>query len=175
MSPGLRRRNPGFVLRGLAILVAGCQLLAAQSESRSVSWGKLGAAVADRDVTVVLAGGVRLQGTVESVLADALAMNVRKSSDRRVYPAGQSSIARKDIAEVRIKRVRGPFRAIFAAGAGGAGALASLPWAISEERVNVSDSSRLASWMALSAGFSVAGYLLGRAIDTGETVVTIAP
>jgi len=159
----------------LAFMLAGVQVTHAQSGFQSLSWSKLSAAVANQEVTLVLSGGARVKGTVESVLEDALAVNIHKTSNRRLHPVGQASIARKDISEVRIKRVKGPGRVIGAAGIGALGALASLPWALSEKRVNVSDASRLASWTALSAGFVVGGYFLGHAIDTQETVITIAP
>ncbi len=159
----------------VAFMLAGVQVTQAQSEYQSLSWSKLGAAVANQEVTLVLSSGVRVKGTVESVLEDALAVNIHKTSNTRLYAAGQASIARKDISEVRIKRVKGPGRVIGAAGIGAAGAFASLPWALSENRVNVSDSSRMASWAVISAGCVVGGYLIGRAIDTKETVITIGP
>ncbi len=159
----------------LALVSACVQVSHGRSEPQTLSWGELGAAVGNQQVTLVLTNGVRIQGTVERVLEDALAVNVRKTSNPRLYAAGQTSIARKEIAQLRIKRVKGPGRAIGAAGIGALGALATLPWALSEKRVNVSDSSRIASWSAISAGCVVGGYLVGRMIDSKETVFTIAP
>ena len=165
-----------FRLTAMAVLIlAGLRVTQAQSGSASVNWNKLGPAVANQELTLVLSGGDRLKGTVERVLEDTLAVNIRKTSNRQRYAIGQASIARKDISELRIKRVKGPGRAIGAAGIGALGALASLPWVLSEKRVNVSDSSRIASWIVISAGCIAGGYLVGHAIDSKETVITIAP
>jgi hypothetical protein len=161
-------------MRTLFLLLSVAQILAAR-DFQSLSWAKLGAAVADQEVTLILSSGTRLNGTVDRVLDDSLAVTIRKTSNSRLYPRGQASVPRKEVSEVRIKRIKGPYRAIFAAGIGAAGAFASLPWAISEERINVSDSSRIGAWIAVAGGSAAAGYFLGRTIDTHETVITISP
>jgi hypothetical protein len=159
----------------LAIVFAGIQAADAQDDFKSLSWAKLGAAVANQEVSLVLSNGVRLKGTIERVVEDALAVNIHKTSNRRLYAVGQASIPRQEVSEIRIKRIEGPMRAICSAAIGGLGSLAALPWALSEERVNVSGSSRVAAWAGISAGLVAAGYLVGRAVDSKETVITIAP
>ncbi len=161
-------------MRVLVFVFAVAQILAGQ-DLRSLSWTKLGDAVAGQQVTLVLSSGIRLKGAIDRVLDDSLAMSIHSTSNRRLYPPGQASVPRKDVSEVRIKRGKGPSRAIFTAGFGAGGALGLLPWAISEDRVNVSDSSRIASWGAITGGLTVAGYFVGRKFDTRETVITISP
>ncbi len=51
----------------------------------------------------------------------------------------------------------------------------SLPWAISESRTNVSDNKRIGQWIAIAIGATAGDYLIGRFIDTKETVITVAP
>jgi hypothetical protein len=159
----------------LAIVLSVPQAAWAKTEVLTLKWSELSPTVANREVTVLLSGNVRVRGTVTELQPNALVMTIRKTSDKKTYPKGDASIARAEVHEIRIKRVRGPARLIVAAGAGTVAALGSFGWAISESRVNVSDATRGAQWAAITAGVTVGGYLIGRLIDTKETIIKVAP
>lgn len=126
----------------------------------TLQWSELAGAVGHREATVLLANNQRVKGVVTAVEADAL-----------VLPSGR--LGRESIRELRVKRVKGPRRAIGAAGAGAGAALGTLPWAISDSRVNVSDGTRVAQWAGITAVAAVAGYFIGRQLDTRVTVIRI--
>lgn len=165
-------RQIGILSLVLALTVA--PLLEARSEVRGLKWSELSATVSNRSVTVVTATKARLKGQITAVRPDGIAMDIVATSDKGTYAVGSASIPRKDVAEVRIKEVKGYGRLIGAAGIGAAASLGSLAWAISDSRVNVSDSTRVASWAGITAAAVVGGYFVGRAIDTRETVFQIA-
>lgn len=161
---------------GLLLLTsAGIPTALARTEVVTVRWDELSGTVANRTVTVVLSGGGRLTGVISQVRQDDLLMAIDKSSDHGHYPPGEMPVPRREITEIRLKRRKGPGRLIGAGGAGAATALGALPWAISDARVNVSDGARIAQWAALTAGATAGGYLIGRLIDTRETVIRLAP
>jgi hypothetical protein len=157
------------------VLLCGPHLARAATETLTLRWGELGAAIGNQEVTVFLSGNVRIQGTAAQVEPDALLLTVRKTSDKQAYPKGNTSIPRARVSEVRLKRVKGPGRLIGAAGAGTAAGLGSLPWALSESRINVADSTRGGQWAGITAAAAVGGYFLGRLIDTKETIIHVAP
>ncbi len=158
----------------LALAAATADSAAAATRNLTVRWNELEAAIGNRPVTVVLAGGARLTGTVAEVRPESLRMAVDRSSDRRAYPPGEISLAREQVAEVRIKEVKGPGRLIGAAGLGAGASLGTLGWAISDSRVNVSDGARIAQWTAITAAAVAGGYLAGRHWDTTTTVIRLA-
>ena len=133
-------------------------------ESLTLRWNELQAAVANRQATVVLTDNRQFKGAISSVTDDALLMEQA--------PSGR--IARQSIREIRVQRVKGPRRAIFTAGAGAGAALATLPWAISDSRVNVSDGARIAQWSGITAGAAIAGYLIGHRLDSKETIIRVS-
>jgi hypothetical protein len=150
-------------------------LAQAATETVILRWSELSSAIGNQEVTVFLSGNVRIQGRAEQVEPDALVMTIRKTSDEQAYPKGSVSIPRVSVSEVRLKRVKGLGRLIGAAGAGTAAGLGSLPWALSESRINVEDSTRGAQWLAITAAATVGGYFLGRLIDKKETIIHLAP
>ncbi len=158
-----------------AILLISFPHLTFGKEARPLKWSELDGAIAGRKVSLTLASKATLQGTVTSVQNDSLQMDVVGSSDKQAYGLGQASIPRNQVVQVKVKRVKGPARLIGAAGIGTAVALGSLGWAISEDRVNVSDSARIAGWAAITGAAVVGGYFIGRAIDTKEEVFLIQP
>ena len=134
-------------------------------EVLTLRWNEIQAAVSGRLATVVLTDNRHIKGAISSVTEDALTMERA--------PSGR--LARQSVREIRLQRVNGPRRAIFSAGVGAGVAFATLPWAISDSRVNVSDGARIAQWSGITAGAAIAGYFIGRRLDTKETVIRIAP
>jgi hypothetical protein len=147
----------------------------AQDAVLSLRWAELGPAVANKKVRLVLRNDTHIEGTVVDVQSDALSVNILKTSDKKVYPVGQASIARVDVFQVLVKSVKGPMRLIGAAGIGAAGSLISLRVALSESIHNWSDESRIRTWIGVTAASIVGGYILGRRADSHETLITITP
>jgi len=132
-------------------------------EALTLRWNELQAAVTNRQATVVLTDNRQFRGAISSVTDDALLMERA--------PSGR--IARQTIREIRVQRIKGPRRGIFTAGIGAGVALATFPWAISDSRVNVSDGARIAQWSGITAAATIAGYFIGRRMDTKETIIRI--
>lgn len=131
----------------------------------TLRWNELHGAIANRHATVLLTDNRQIKGTVTSVTDDAILM--------QQAPSGR--VARSSVREIRIKQTKGPRRAIFTAAAGAGAALGTLPWAISDSRSNISDGARIAQWSGITAAATVAGYFIGRRLDTRETTIRIAP
>ncbi len=151
------------------------QIAHADVKVLTLQWNEVGAAVRSQMVTVELTRHNRLKGTIIEVGQDAIRIDIQSSSDKKAFPPGEASVPRKEVGEIRIKRVKGVGRLIGAAGIGTAASLGSLPWAISDSRANVSDGKRIAQWVAITGAAVAGGYWLGRLIDTKVTVIKIAP
>lgn len=149
--------------RGMAAFLLLLFLPCAFGETLTLRWNELQGAVAQREATVVTTDNKQFKGVITSVTEEAVMMERA--------PGGR--VDRAAIREVRVRQVKGPRRAIFTAGAGAGAGLGLLPWAISDSRMNVSDSSRVAQWAGITAGATVAGYFIGRQLDTKETVIRI--
>lgn len=162
-------------IAGLAALPFFILAATARTDGRQIRWSELANTVGAAAVTVVVKGEVRLQGTIAGVRPDTLLIDVAKSSDHKAYAPGQLSVPRKDVAEVRLRKIRGPYRAILASGAGVGIFFATLPWAMSESRINVSDPKRITQHAFITAAGVAAGYFAGRAADTRETILRFAP
>jgi hypothetical protein len=155
----------------LCLLLAGASSLAgAHTDVRLIRWNDLPAAVGQSEVVTVLRNGERLHGRVTGVQSDFLLLEVVKSPDKKKFSPGQQSVPRRDVVEVRRREIRGPYRALLAGGGGAGLFFASLPWAMSERRANVSDTTRIAQNAAIAGAGAIAGYFAGRALDSQETV-----
>lgn len=67
-----------------------------------ITWEELAAIVVTEKISTVLPDGVRLQGEVLAVRPDSMVLDVRKSSNGKLYPRCQTEIPRAAIREVRI-------------------------------------------------------------------------
>lgn len=163
-----------FVAGLLAFSFFSLQTAHAQGDFRTLRWADLSSVVENQKVKVVLRDRTSVEGKVENVLSDALSMVVLKSSDKRAYPRGQASIPRKEITELRIRKIKGPARLIGAAGLGAAGSLISLRVALDDSRPS-NDTNRMLGWIVATAACIVGGFFLGRLADTHETLITVLP
>src|SRR5260370_5260273 len=99
------------VLKCAATLV--CALCFAPAVPASASqlemkWNELGPMIVGHQVKLVLPGGAEIQGEAIAVREDTLLLNVKKTSDRKSYPRGQSAIPRASVTTVQFKTIRGP-------------------------------------------------------------------
>jgi hypothetical protein len=135
-------------------------------------WADLGGRVVDRKVSLTTRDGVALEGRVIAVEADALQMDVSKTSNRTTHPKGRQAVSRQAISALRITERRGYGRVIGAVGAvGAAGGIVAASSPNVHEGVGIVLVPLVAGLGALGAG--VAGYFIGRKIDTRVTEIVI--
>lgn len=144
------------------------QSIAMAAQRVEVVWDELAPLAVDKKVSVNLADSNRVQGEVLAVRPGELVLNIQKSSDRKLYPKGQASIPRSEIAEIRVIRDKGPGKLVgaIAGTVGGLFATAGL--------------AMLGNGMAIIPGLvvvwpvaAVAGYYAGKALDRRTTIITI--
>ena len=118
--------------------------------------------------------------SIETAIAQDAVLSLRWAElgpavvNKKVYAVGQASIARVDVFQVWVKRVKGPGRAIGAAGPGSAGALISMAVALDDSGPS-NDQARGVAAIVVTAASIVGGYMLGRLADGHETLITIVP
>ncbi len=83
----------GGTLLVMALLCVPPMLSAGEKEVQ-VRWEELSGLVERRDVEMVLTNGVHVRGRAERVLAEALEVRVKKTSDAAVIPQGLTPIPR---------------------------------------------------------------------------------
>jgi hypothetical protein len=144
---------------------------AGKEQQRQIVWDGLSAIVGQK-VRIVMPDGGRIEGTVQAVELDALAVEIHKTSNRVSYPKGKflaprATLTAVDVVERPTKRwrilgvavgsVAGTFFAILSvnsAKSSGVGALA-------------------VTFGAVAVGTPVVGYLLGNAADRRTTTYVI--
>ncbi len=76
------------------------------SKQIEIAWEELAPLVVEQKISTMLPEGVKLQGEVLAVRPDSLVLDVHKSSQKKVYPRGQTEIPRPLISELKIIRER---------------------------------------------------------------------
>jgi hypothetical protein len=80
------------------------RLAAAQVEIER-PWSEI-PSVVGHEVALVLPDGTSIRGKVLAVQADALAMDVKKTSDKRLHPKGRTTISRSSISVIELRQMR---------------------------------------------------------------------
>ena len=156
-------------------------LLAAPAGPLALRWSELQPVLKGRRISVYLPDGAALEGKYSSLQADALSMEVTKTSDPAKHPKGVTNLARPTLTLITLKRHVGWKGRTIGLIAGGAIAVvvAGLLHAISNNEVG--------GWSSTSAGVAAAGggsavgigYLIGWLLDFAgsrpERVVRILP
>ena len=158
-----------IVLVGLLLILS--PTLAAKEEQLELKWSELGQAVEGKKVIVALTDGVIIEGQILDVGSDALSMDVKETSNPQNYPKGQNSVRRSLVSVVRLKEVRGNWRAIGTAI--GVGATVPLGIVVRPHTHNATAGNIVVG--VLIGGGAAAGYFLGRAADRRVVVITIVP
>ncbi len=123
---------------------------------------------------VALTDGEILEGQVLDVGSDDLRIDVKETSNSQDYPKGQNSVRRSLVSVVRLKEVRGNWRAIGAAI--GLGVTVPLGIGFVQHGDNEGNPELAATIAAvLIGGGAAAGYFGGRAADRRVVVITIVP
>ena len=153
--------------------------LAASQEEIQLPWSQIESHVHGQKVGLVLPDGVRIEGKVLSVDADALILDVKSSSEPRAQRKGASSIPRSAVSVLQLKQIKGNSRWIGAAiGAGGGGVGG---WLLAEGVFHVSGEGLqsaptvVTSVAGLVAGATAIGYFVGRQRDQHVTFIKIIP
>jgi hypothetical protein len=154
---------------------------AAGTDEIQVPWSEIAALVEHQKVALVLPDGAMIEGQVLAVEADALVLDIKKSSEPRSHPARRTSVPRSSISVLQLKQVKGNRRwlgaAIGAAAGGVAGwLLAEGVFHVSGEGLNPSKAPVVVGSVAgLVAGAAAIGYFAGRKGDQRVTFIKIIP
>ncbi len=159
-------------LVGLLLILS--PALAAKEEQLELQWNELGQAVSGRKVIVALTDGEIIEGQILDVGSDDLRIDVKETSNPQDYPKGLNSVRRSLVSVVRLKEVRGNWRAIGTAI--GLGVTVPLGIGFAQYGANESNPELGATIAAVLIGGGVAaGYFGGRAADRRVVVITIVP
>ncbi|MGO4885814.1 MAG: hypothetical protein ACLP59_34085 [Bryobacteraceae bacterium] len=145
--------------------------MAATGEERQVTWDELSTIVGQR-VRVVMPDGARIEGRATKLEADALAVEISKTSNKPAYPKGRFLIPRAtlkavDVVERPTKRWR-----IVCVALGSGVAYVALRAAINLAKTSAAGG---AGFGAVAAAMPVLGYLVGNAADRRVITYVIAP
>ncbi len=155
----------------VGLLLSLSPALAAKEEQLELKWSQLGQAVSGKKVTVALTDGGIIEGQILDVGSDALSMDVKETSNPQNYPKGQNSVRRSLVSVVRLKEVRGNWRAIGTAIGVGAGVSLGL---LARPHTHNATAGNIVVGVLIGAG-AAAGYFGGRAADRRVVVITIVP
>jgi hypothetical protein len=146
---------------------------AATSGALELRWNELAPVISGRTITVVAPGGATLTGEVMTVRDDALLLEIKKSSNRAVYPGPSASIPREAVTQLTLERRRGSW------GRNMGTIIGVLTGVVVGGYVagTTADSAGtgIPIFLAIASGITVGGYYVGRAADTQTTVIRVVP
>ncbi len=155
----------------LVTLVWGAPRAAAASgQEIHTTWEGLSVIVGQK-VKVVMPDGARIQGRATAVEADALAVDIGKTSNRTAYPKGHFLVPRATLKVVDIEHPTKQWRIVCTAAGGALG----LFFATQAASVKGSWKLRTGIYTGLAVGTPAIGYLLGSAADRRTITYVIAP
>jgi len=152
-----------------------CAFGALHAEVIQVPWDGLPALVQGRTVKMVAMGGPVITARVTGVEADTLAINVTRTSDRRLCPKGVLRVPRAAVRTLQLQtkgsawRILGTLGGAAAGFVGGAGAAIAIDWHDNH------NSAATAAFTGALVGGAVAGYFAGNAADSKWTLVRVLP
>jgi hypothetical protein len=164
-----------FAMGMLLLLGWGAPQLAADSrEQRQTTWEGL-AVLVGRTVKVVMPDGARIEGPATGVETDALAIVIRKTTNKTTYPKGKFLVPRATLKAVDMDRPTGHWRLAGVAIGGGIGAvLAVVAVQIRLDGFHTRHPVE-AGLITGAVALPVGGYLLGRRADRHTITYVIAP
>ena len=162
--------------RSLALLLA-VPLLANAAAPMHVKWEGL-TVVVGKTVSIAMPGGAAITGKVTAVEADALAVDVKKTSDRTAYPKGVVRVPRATLHRFEMqtkgkvgRSVATPMGLLVGAGAG-VGAWIGIQGGILN---NDNPTGATVALIGITAAGTVGGYFIGNSVDKHWTPVEILP
>jgi hypothetical protein len=156
-------------------------VLAAPASQLALRWSELQPVLKGRRLSIQLTDGTAVEGKYSNLQADALSMQVTKTSDPAKYPKSEARLARPTLTLITLKRHVGWKGRTIGLIAGGAIA------AIAAGTIHAISNNEVGGWSSTSAGVAAAtaggavgiGYLVGWLLDFAgsrpEQVVRILP
>jgi hypothetical protein len=152
-------------------------LLANAAAPMHVKWEGL-TVVVGKTVSIAMPGGAAITGKVTAVEADALAVDVKKTSDRTAYPKGVVRVPRATLHRFEMqtkgkvgRSVATPMGLLVGAGAG-VGAWIGIQGGILN---NDNPTGATVALIGITAAGTVGGYFIGNSVDKHWTPVEILP
>jgi hypothetical protein len=97
----------GFLLIAVSPLRANSknqQSARPQAAAVSLQWEDLGPLIAGREVEIVLPDGAKLKGDVFAVRHESLVLDIKKTSDKSLYPKGQNILERASVTSLLLRK-----------------------------------------------------------------------
>lgn len=161
---------PGYcasLRAALLFLLFSGAVLAAPAEPVALRWGDLPPVLQGRQLSVRLTDGATVQGKFSSLETDALSLRVAKTSDPARHPTGATILAKRDLAQITLRRHTGWKARTIGLITGGAIAVAAAGTlhAISTNEVGGWSSGSASAAAAVGSGGVGFGYLIGWLVD----------
>jgi len=148
------------LLTALALLAVSTSSLLARPTERRSTWDELSRMITGMDIRVVLPDATRVRGRAIEMRPDALVIDVRRTSNKRLHMKGRTEIPRSDVSTIELFIRRSPGdRSVeqIAGGIGAAiGAVAVSPLLLRlGETDKISNSAAWATFIGAAAGGAV--------------------
>jgi len=143
---------------------------AAPARAIALRWSELQPVLTGRQISVHLADGATVEGRYSSQQADALSIQVKKTSDPAKHPKGAALLARREVAGITVVRRAGWKGRVIGLIAGGAIAAAVAGV------LHTASTNEVGGWSSGSAGVAAGGgaaaigigYLTGWLLDSAR-------
>jgi len=146
--------------------------VAASNQERKVTWDGL-SEIVGKNVRVVMPDGSRIEGRATELQADALVVNIRKTTNKAAFPKGKFLVARATLRALDVSRNTIYWRTtgVVVGTVAGIGLFAAL-----FETHGLSTSGPAAvGYLAVGAVIPVVGYFVGNAADHHTITYVITP
>jgi hypothetical protein len=150
----------------IALLMVG-NCLGGDKQTKELAWAELGPAIASKKIQLVLPGGVEIQGNVLAVEAEALRLDVTKTSDKKAIRKGENSIPRQQVSIIRISRYSKRRRTILTPALPGL-PVAGMIAALQAQSYSADPRIVVPVGMGAVAAGAIGGYYLGKHLDPQE-------
>jgi hypothetical protein len=151
------------------VAMAGQKLPRIPKDGR-LSWSELGPVAVDRKAKVLLSDGTKVEGEVLAVRPESLVLEVNKTSDKHVWPKGQTEVPRTSVTQFRLVKDSGPGKLI--------GGIVGTVGGIMTAGVIAYYSgggAGIAGLFIVIPAMAVGGYYLGKLADVRTRLITIVP
>jgi hypothetical protein len=161
--------------RCIATLVVICMLqpgIHAQSNPVELKWSELSPVIMRQDVEMSLPGAT-IRGEVISVRDDALVVDVEKTTDSKSMPKGNALIPRASVTLLKV--IRAPGRGGRTMGTT-VGVISGLTiGGYTAGTTANSPGTGIPIFLAVASGIAIAGYFLGKKLDSKTTLIRVVP
>lgn len=157
-----------------AMLFLTLPALQAQQPTRPIElrWAELAPLISNQNVKMALPDGAVISGEAIAVREDAFVLDVKKTSNKAAHPKGNAAIPRESVTllEVERRRRRGA-RAIgttvgVISGVIGGGYIAA-------KAADQTAGGFLGTWAGVASASSIAGFMVGKKVDTDTTYIKV--